>query len=59
MKNTDARHLPNEVQQHTRNQAIRLFKNGKSRKEIAEIVQVHYDVACSVSGKRAVTRQLS
>lgn len=46
MKNTDARNLPKEVQQHNRNQAIRLFKNGKSRKEIAEIVQVHYDVVC-------------
>jgi transposase len=46
MKNTDARNLPKEVQQHNRNQAIRLFKNGKPRKEIAEIVQVHYDVVC-------------
>lgn len=46
MKNTDARNLPREVQQHNRNQAIRLFKSGKSRKEIAVIVQVHYDVVC-------------
>ncbi|WP_143005563.1 helix-turn-helix domain-containing protein, partial [Desulforhopalus singaporensis] len=46
MKTTDARNLPREVQQHNRDQAIRLFKAGKSRKEIAEIVSVHYDVVC-------------
>lgn len=46
MKITDARNHPKEVQQHNRNQAIRLLKNGKSRKEIAEIVQVYYDVVC-------------
>lgn len=43
MKNTDDRNLPKEVQQHNRDQAIRLFKGGKSRKEIAEIVSVHPD----------------
>jgi transposase len=46
MKNTDARNLPKEVQQHNRDQAIRLFKRWKLRKEIAEIVQVHFDVVC-------------
>jgi len=46
MKKHDARKLPKEVQQHNRNQAIRLFREGKKRKEIASIVQVHYDVVC-------------
>jgi len=43
---TDGRNLPREVQQHNRNQAIRLFQEGKSRTEITEIIQVHYDVLC-------------
>jgi len=46
MKTKDARNLPKEVQQHNRDQAIRLFKKKKSRKEIAAIVGVHYDVVC-------------
>lgn len=43
---TDGRNLPREIQQHNRNQAIRLFQEGKPRKEIAAIVQVHYIVIC-------------
>lgn len=46
MKFKDARNLPKEVQQHNRDQVIRLFKKGQSRKEIAAIVNVHYDVVC-------------
>ena len=46
MKNIDARKLPTEVQQHNRTLAIRLFQQGKSRQEIAEIVGVHYGVVC-------------
>jgi transposase len=46
MKKQDARKLPKEVQQHNRNQAIRLFQAGRSRKEIAEAVGVHYVVVC-------------
>lgn len=46
MKTIDARKLPTEVQQHNRNQAIRLFQQGKARQEIAEIVGVHYGVVC-------------
>lgn len=46
MKIKDAKNLPEEVQQHNRDQAIRLFKKGKSRKEIAASIEVHYDVVC-------------
>lgn len=46
MKKEDARNLPKEVQQHNRNQAVRLFQAGRSRKDIAEIVGVHYVVVC-------------
>lgn len=45
-KQTDGRKLPQEIQQHNRDQAIRLFQDGKRRGEIAEIIQVHYDVVC-------------
>jgi transposase len=46
MKTIDARKLRTEVHQHNRNQAIRLFQAGKARREIAEIVGVHYGVVC-------------
>ena len=46
MKKTDARKLSSEVQQHNRDLAIRLFNQGQARKQIAEIVGVHYSVAC-------------
>lgn len=58
---TDGRNLPKEVQQHNRNQAIRLFQDGKSRKEIVTIIQVHYDVVCrwirawQKGGEKAIT----
>ena len=60
MKNQDARNLPREVQQHNRNLAIRLFGEGRTRKEISEIVRVHYGVICrwirrwQVGGDQAV-----
>lgn len=60
MKNTDARSLPREVQQHNRNQAIRLFSKGRSRAEIAEVIGVHYVVVCrwirvwESGGKKAI-----
>lgn len=46
MKNQDARKLPRDVQQHNRDQAIRLFSQGESRKRISEIVGVHYGTIC-------------
>ena len=46
MKKHDSRKLPKEVLQHNRNQAIRLFQEGTKRKEIADIVGVHYTVVC-------------
>ena len=60
MKKYDARKLPKEVQQHSRNQAIRLFQKGITRKQIAEIVGVHYSSICKwiriwkSGGKRAI-----
>jgi transposase len=46
MEKIDARKLPKAVQQHNRDQAIRLFLQGKTRKEVAAIVGVHYVVVC-------------
>ena len=46
MKKTDARKLSSVVQQHNRDLAVRLFNQGQTRKQIAEIVGVHYSVAC-------------
>ena len=42
MLKTDARKRSTEVQQHNREQAIRLYLEGMSRAEIAKIVGVHY-----------------
>ncbi len=42
MLKIDARKRSTEVQQHNRNQAIRLYLEGMSRQEIARIVDVHY-----------------
>lgn len=42
MLRTDARKRSTEVQQHNREQAIRLFSDGMSRYEIARIIDVHY-----------------
>jgi transposase len=39
----DARKLSPEVQEEKRKQAIRLHKKGKSYKEIAELVEVHFE----------------
>lgn len=46
MKKLDARKLTPEIQQHNRDLAIRLFQQGQKRTDIAEIVGVHYGVAC-------------
>jgi transposase len=46
MKPTDTRSLSSEIQQHNRDLAISLFKKGVKRKEIAEIIGIHYGVAC-------------
>ncbi|WP_076718287.1 IS630 family transposase, partial [Motiliproteus sp. MSK22-1] len=46
MNKTDARKLSSEIQQHNRDLAIRLFRQGQTRKQIAEIVGVHYAVVC-------------
>ena len=40
---TDARKLSSEVQEEKRKQAIRLHKKGKRYKEIAELVEVHFE----------------
>ncbi len=42
MKTTDARLKSTEVQQHIREQIITLFNQGRSRKEIAQILGVNY-----------------
>ena len=43
MKKVDARKLSSEVQEEKRKQAIRLYKKGKRYKEIAELVEVHFE----------------
>lgn len=62
MKNTDTRNLPKEVQQHNRNEAIELFGRGRSRTEITEIVQVHYDtrwiLALKKGGRGSVEQRM-
>lgn len=42
MLKTDARKRSTEVQQHNREQAVRLYLEGMSRPEIARIIDVHY-----------------
>lgn len=42
MLKTDARKRSTEVQQHNREQAIRLYLEGMDRVEIAKIIDVHY-----------------
>jgi len=42
MKESDARQRSTDVQQHNREQAIRLYLDGMSRSKIAYIVGVHY-----------------
>lgn len=46
MKTQDGRHLSREVQQYNRDLTIRLFKEGRKRKEISEIIGIHYVVIC-------------
>jgi len=63
MKTHDARKLPKDVQQHNRDQAIRLFQQGESRERIAQIVEVHYGTVCKwirkwkYGGKSAIRLQ--
>ena len=47
MKKIDARKLSTEVQQHNREQAIRLFEQGMKRQFIAQTIGVHYVVICN------------
>jgi len=47
MKTKDARSLPQEVLQYNRDQAVRLFKKGRSRKDIADIIDVSYSAVCN------------
>ena len=42
MKDLDARQRSTDVQQHNRDQAIRLYLDGMKRNKIAYIVGVHY-----------------
>ncbi|OMH36183.1 IS630 family transposase [Motiliproteus sp. MSK22-1] len=46
MKKTDASKLSTEVQQRNCDLTVCLFLQGQTRKQIAEIVGVHYAVAC-------------
>ncbi|SDP68948.1 IS630 family transposase [Desulforhopalus singaporensis] len=46
MKKQDARKLSQEIQQYNRDQAIRLFKAGRKRKDIAKIIGVSYSAVC-------------
>ena len=46
MKKIDARKLSTQIQQHNRDTAIRLFHEGRSRKDIASFVGVHYMTVC-------------
>ena len=63
MKKHDARSLPREVQQYNRDLAIRLFQDGKTRTDIAEIVGVNYVTVCDwikawkKGGKKALQLQ--
>jgi transposase len=43
----DARKLSSEAQPHNRNQAIRMFIKGQSRRYIADNLDVHYGTVCS------------
>lgn len=47
MKKQDARSLSQEIQQYNRNQAVRLFKKGKTRRDIADILGVSYSAVCN------------
>lgn len=46
MENTDTRKLKQEVQQHLRNQAIRLRKAGHTYAQIGEMLGVHHTNVC-------------
>jgi len=60
MKKQDARSLSQEVQQYNRDQAVRLFKMGRARRDIAEIIGVSYSAVCKwidawkQGGKKAI-----
>ena len=46
MKTNDSRSLPSDVRQYNRDLAIGLYQKGTKRKEIADIIGVHYGVVC-------------
>ena len=60
MKTHDGRSLSKEVQQYNRDQAVRLFKQGRTRRDIADIIGVSYSAvrnwitAWKSGGKQAV-----
>ena len=60
----DARKLSSEVQEEKRKQAIRLHKKGKPYKEIAELVEVHFETigkwvrAYRAEGMKALSSQV-
>ena len=47
MTSIDARKLSSDVQQHNRNQAVRIFKKGQNRRQIADHLDVHYGTVCN------------
>ena len=47
MKHIDARKLSSEAQQYNRNQAVRMFEQGQSRRQIADNLDVHYGTVCN------------
>ncbi|WP_200802334.1 helix-turn-helix domain-containing protein [Desulfopila aestuarii] len=47
IKTQDARSLSQELQQYNRDQAVRLSKKGKSRRDIADIIGVSYSAVCN------------
>ena len=51
MKYIDARKLSSEAQQHNRNQAVRMFEKGQSRRQIADNLDVHYGTVCNWIGR--------
>lgn len=61
---TDARQLSSAVQEEKRKQAIRLHKKGKRYKEIAELVEVHFETvgkwvrAHRASGMKALSSKV-
>ncbi|HCH32891.1 MAG TPA: hypothetical protein DE045_08115 [Oceanospirillaceae bacterium] len=58
VKHIDACKLSSEAQQNKCNQAIRMFKKGKSRWAIADHLDVHYGTVCNWIGRFETGMQL-